>query len=143
MFNLHFLQDTAIVSCTLATALSASFVVLFIALLFIFVKNLYFHPLSKVPGPKLAAATGWYEFYYDIIRGGAYSHQYPKFHKKYGQSFGAECVLSVSAFRSTCAIASSIIRISPNHVHINDPDFYNEFVDKFLFAFCVGSVRKS
>lgn len=94
MSSLHFLQDvnlTAIVSGTLAKAVSASFVVLFIAL-FIFVKHLYFHPLRNVPGPKLAAATGWYEFYYDIIRGGAYSHQYPKFHKKYGQSFEAECV---------------------------------------------------
>lgn len=108
MFSLHFLllRDVDLTAMwTLSKALLASVVVLFIALLFIVVKRLCFHPLSKIPGPKLAAATWWYEFYYDIIRHGAYSHQFPEFHEKYG---------------------SSIVRISPNHVHINDTDFYHE-----------------
>lgn len=91
MFSLPFLhlqhvELTAISPWTLAKALSASLVVLFIALLFIVVKRLCFHPLSRVPGPKLAAATGWYEFYYDVIRNGAYSQQYLDFHEKYGES---------------------------------------------------------
>ena len=76
VLNLHFLQDdfTAIAA---VKALSTSLLVLFIAWLLVVVKRLFFHPLSRVPGPKLAAATGWYEFYYDCIRRGAYSHQYP------------------------------------------------------------------
>lgn len=100
MFNLQLFRDVdfAIAPWTPAKALSASFFVLVIAYLFILVKRLYFHPLSKVPGPRLAAATGWYEFYYDVIRKGYYSHRYPELHEKYGKSLGDECVLSISAF---------------------------------------------
>lgn len=36
--------------------------------------------------------------------------------------------------------ASSIIRISPNHVHIDDPDFFNEYVNQVLPLFCSMSV---
>lgn len=46
--------------------------------------RVYFHPLSKIPGPKLAAATHLYEFYYDIICGGRFLFQIEKLHKKYG-----------------------------------------------------------
>jgi hypothetical protein len=46
--------------------------------------RLFLHPLRNVPGPKLAAATGWYEFYQDVILDGHYLHDYPRLHAKYG-----------------------------------------------------------
>lgn len=45
-----------------------------------------FHPLSHIPGPKLAAATYWPEFYYDVIQYGCYTKQIVEMHKKYGGS---------------------------------------------------------
>jgi hypothetical protein len=59
-----------------------------LGLLFSFVAqrvySVYFGPLSKFPGPKLAAATLWYEFYYDVIRQGNYTFKIKELHSKYG-----------------------------------------------------------
>ena len=46
--------------------------------------RLYFHPLAKIPGPKLAAASHLLEFYYDVILGGQYVFRVEKMHQKYG-----------------------------------------------------------
>jgi len=49
------------------------------------VYRLFFHPLSKFPGPKLAAITGWYEFYYDIAKDGQFFWKIEEMHKTYGR----------------------------------------------------------
>lgn len=49
------------------------------------VYHLYFHPLSKFPGPRIAAATYLYEFYYDVVKGGMYIWEVERMHEKYGQ----------------------------------------------------------
>ena len=55
--------------------------------------NVYFHPLSKFPGPKLAAASRWYEGYFDNLvgQGGQYIYEIDRMHQKYGQT----CVVMV------------------------------------------------
>jgi hypothetical protein len=42
------------------------------------------HPLSRIPGPKLAAATYLPEFYYDVVKFGRYTNQIAKMHEVYG-----------------------------------------------------------
>jgi hypothetical protein len=48
--------------------------------------SVYIGPLAKFPGPKLAAATLWYECYYDVFQGGQYTFKIKELHRKYGMS---------------------------------------------------------
>ncbi|RHZ43927.1 cytochrome P450 [Aspergillus thermomutatus] len=74
--------------------------------------RLYFHPLSAFPGPRLAAISHLYEFYYDVIKGGQFLFQIEQMHQRYGP----------------------IVRINPRELHIKDPSYYN--------AIYAGGVRK-
>ncbi|GJC84772.1 cytochrome P450 monooxygenase sdnE [Colletotrichum liriopes] len=67
------------------------------------VYRLFLSPLRKFPGPKLAAATLWYEFYYDVVLGGQYSFHIAKLHEEYGP----------------------VIRINPHEIHVQTPEFYD------------------
>ena len=46
--------------------------------------RLFFSPLAKFPGPRLAALTLWYECYYDVVKSGMYIWEIEKMHEKYG-----------------------------------------------------------
>ncbi|RAK99186.1 cytochrome P450 [Aspergillus ibericus CBS 121593] len=70
----------------------------------IVIYRLYFHPLVHFPGPWLAKTTYLYEWYYDIYLPGQFTFKLKDLHKRYGP----------------------IIRINPDEVHINDPDFFDE-----------------
>lgn len=48
--------------------------------------RLFFSPLAGFPGPKIAAATGFYETYYDVVLNGQYVFKIKEMHEKYGQS---------------------------------------------------------
>lgn len=45
-----------------------------------------FHPLSRFPGPKIAAASYVYEAYYDWILLGKYGKVINSMHERYGKS---------------------------------------------------------
>ena len=74
--------SSARLTLIVAALLSAS---AFYALFQVFYR-LYWSPLAKIPGPKLAALTEWVETYYEIGhgKGGQFIWQYRKWHEQYG-----------------------------------------------------------
>jgi hypothetical protein len=69
-------------SITLAGGAGAALVIYYVSLI---VYRLYFHPLAKFPGSKLAAASLWYEFYYDVILRGKFVWKLQEMHERYGK----------------------------------------------------------
>ncbi|KAK9423441.1 putative cytochrome p450 protein [Seiridium unicorne] len=65
------------------------------------IRRLFLHPLAHIPGPRLAALTWWYEFYFDAIQPGQYVFKIQELHKRYGP----------------------IIRVTPDEIHISDVGF--------------------
>lgn len=82
--------------------LALTLVILYIAGLSIY--RLYFCPIARFPGPRLAALTLWYEFYFDVILSGRYQWKIREMHARYGP----------------------IVRITPFELHVDDPKFYDE-----------------
>lgn len=72
--------------------LSTAAAALFIYCSIIVFYRLYLHPLAKFPGPKIAAATKWYEFYFDICKGlgGQFFFEIHRMHEIYGELFVPE-----------------------------------------------------
>ena len=62
------------------------------------------HPLSRFPGPKIAAASYLYEAYYDWWLVGRYGKVIARMHEQYGP----------------------IVRINPDELHCSDPAFTDE-----------------
>jgi hypothetical protein len=46
--------------------------------------RLYFHKLSRFPGPRLAAATGLYEIYFSTWGPGIFENEIDNMHRKFG-----------------------------------------------------------
>lgn len=51
------------------------------------IHRLFFSPIARFPGPKLAAVTTWYELYYDVVHKGKYLFEIEKMHNKYGKYY--------------------------------------------------------
>ena len=49
-----------------------------------YVYRLTFHPLTRFPGPKLAALTNLYGAFYDLKASRSYIKELPALHEKYG-----------------------------------------------------------
>ena len=60
--------------------------------------RLYLSPLAKIPGPKLAAVTLWYEFYYDVVKRGQYTWEIGRMHETYGRLKRQDCITGYNTY---------------------------------------------
>ena len=98
------------------------------------------HPLSHIPGPKLAAMSLLYEFWYDMVLGGTYTQVISKMHETYGEKRSDPTVTSFSladpmlTYTMLCNLNTTnssspsgpVVRISPDELHCNDAAFVDE-----------------
>jgi hypothetical protein len=91
-----------------------------IQVVYLVLRRLVFSPLAKIPGPKLAALTSWYEFYYDVIKPGQFVFHIQDLHDQYGKLITHPLTIHNLNF------VGPIIRITPQEVHIKDPCFLDE-----------------
>ncbi|KAK5078346.1 hypothetical protein LTR51_000535 [Lithohypha guttulata] len=75
-----------------------------VATIMVAVYRLYFHSLADFPGPKIAAMTGLYELWYDVVKQGQYVHVIEQMHIQYGP----------------------IVRINPNELSVRDAQFFDK-----------------
>ncbi|KAL0264722.1 hypothetical protein SLS55_000673 [Diplodia seriata] len=88
--------------------------------------RLFFHPIAKFPGPKLAGLTYWYETYHDFLRGGKYTEKISDLHDKYGEHLYHLFSQTLHVPRIapiTASLQGPIIRINPEELHVRDPKF--------------------
>lgn len=90
-------------SSLLVTVLGATTLLSTAYLIYLAVYRLYLSPIAGFPGPRLAALTYWYEFWYDVVAEPEYTYKIGRLHKQYGP----------------------VVRVNPDEIHILDPDFFD------------------
>lgn len=85
------------------------------------IRRLFFHPLAHIPGPRLAALTWWYEFYFDLAQQGRYVFKIQELHMQYGKS--VEPVSSSRVLLTRGTTEGPIIRVTPDELHVNNVGF--------------------
>src|SRR5436190_24250625 len=72
--------------------------------------RLFFSPVAKFPGPTLTALTLWYEFYYDVIKGGKFKWQIKRMHENYGTMLPSLTAVPMGQANDS---VGPIVRINP------------------------------
>lgn len=83
--------------------------------------RLTLHPLAKFPGPRLTAATKWWEFYLDVIKGegGGFMYEVDRMHDVYGMERDDSDHFWIGEMK-LMIVTGPIVRINPDEIHVRD-----------------------
>ncbi|KAF2969303.1 hypothetical protein GQX73_g4289 [Xylaria multiplex] len=87
----------------------------------IFIYNLFFHPLSKVPGPFLGRSTLLWRFW-DALSGQHHKHM-KEMHAKYGTLFTLSSLLHIKRIEGQ---RGHVVRVSPNELSFSTVQSYRD-----------------
>ncbi|KAJ6105576.1 hypothetical protein N7512_009093 [Penicillium capsulatum] len=94
-------------------------------LLAMIVYRLYIHPLSKIPGPRLAAVTGLYEIYFAAWEAGSFEYQIQRMHEEYGGFLSSRC-------KRLSDLPGPVVRITPDEVHVQEQIYNLDHTDRWI-----------
>ena len=83
-------------------------------LVVVYVWRILYHPLRCFPGPPVAAMTGLYAAYWDVVMYGRLLEHVTELHKKYGVALFHSQLDNDDAHY--CVAAGPVVRIGPNEV---------------------------
>lgn len=89
--------------------------------------RLHAHPLSRFPGPRLAAVTGLYELYFSAWGASSFDDEIERMHQEYGSPPYAP----PRRKDSSLITAGPVVRITPDEVHIRE-QLYNTNADCWI-----------
>ncbi|KAJ5132395.1 hypothetical protein N7448_006553 [Penicillium atrosanguineum] len=90
--------------------------------------RLRIHPLSRFPGPRLAAVTGLYEIYFSAWGTSSFDDEIAKMHQNYG-SFPHT---PPHRKDSLLTVAGPIVRITPDEVHVQEQLYNTNYADCWI-----------
>lgn len=83
--RLGHLQPELYFAFAVVVMLELTFGIVTLWLIYTVFTRLYTSPLAKFPGPRLAALTTWYQFYFDVIKDGHLPWYLAHLHQIYGE----------------------------------------------------------
>lgn len=78
--------------------------------------RLHVHPLSRFPGPYLAAVTGLYEIYFSAWGTGSFDDEIERMHRLYGEA----TTITPRGRIHADSPEGPVVRITPDEVHVQD-----------------------
>ncbi|KAJ6131636.1 hypothetical protein N7523_001342 [Penicillium sp. IBT 18751x] len=90
--------------------------------------RLHIHPLSRFPGPRLAAVTDLYEVYFSAWGAGSFDAEIAKMHQNYGNSPHTPPHRKDSLLTT----AGPVVRITPDEVHVQEQPYNTSYANCWI-----------
>lgn len=81
-----------------------------------YIYNVFWHPLARFPGPRLAAATSLYKAWIDCVAKSSFVHTLERLHAQYGECIPVNSENVEHPSHIDDQTPGDIVRVGPNEV---------------------------